>query len=117
MNKQDFDIVVDGCIKNIEQTLQKKNKEYATETDVFYNFNEAAKLMNWKNTTACVGMANKHIVSVYDMVKKIEKGILPSIDFVNEKIGDSINYLILLKAMILEKTEQQLKGKAENGQG
>lgn len=116
MDKQDFDNIVSNVIDNIHETLQKKNKEYATDNDVFSNFNEAAKMMGWQNTTACIGMANKHIVSVYDMVKKIEKGILPSVDFVNEKIGDSINYLILLKAMIFEQITQEKKGKLQNGQ-
>ena len=45
------------------------------------------------------GMNSKHIVSVIDMVE----GKLPINERnINEKIGDSINYLILLEAIFRE---------------
>ena len=44
----------------------------------------------------------KHTVSVYDLINDFESGKNISIDLWNEKIGDSINYLLLLNAMVIE---------------
>ena len=45
----------------------------------------------------------KHFVSIQDIVEKIEtKGEYPEGDILEEKIGDAINYLILLETLIKE---------------
>lgn len=104
MNAHDFNKVVEDCINSINTVLMSKSKEYSTDVDKLHNFNEAAKLLDCTNVYALAGMMNKHIVSVYDIVKRFEKtGKLPTKDLLNEKIGDSINYLILLKACFLDK--------------
>lgn len=104
MNSEDFKTIVDGCKVNIESTLNKKSQEYSSKEDKLHNFVEAAKLMRCKTKEyALFGMLNKHLVSVIDMIVKYEqKGILPDESMVEEKIGDSINYFVLLKACFLE---------------
>ena len=47
-------------------------------------------------------MELKHYVSIMDIVDNIEKE-LPSIEKLEEKFTDEINYLLLLKALILER--------------
>ena len=47
-------------------------------------------------------MMCKHTVSVYDLINDFEQGKNISIDLWNEKIGNSINYLLLLNAMVIE---------------
>ena len=103
MNNEDFKVVVDGCIENIKQVLDSKSQEYSSADDKLHNFVAAAKLMRCKSKEfALLGMLNKHLVSVVDMILKYEQeGVLPSAKLVNEKIGDSINYFILLKACFL----------------
>lgn len=104
MNSKQFDQVVEDCIKAINTVLKSKSKEYSSDSDKLHNFNEAAKLLDCTNVYALAGMMNKHIVSVYDMIKKFEiSGQLPTKDLLNEKIGDSINYFILLKACFIDK--------------
>jgi hypothetical protein len=108
MNSKQFDQVVEECVKAINMVLKSKSKEYSNDTDKLHNFNEAAKLLDCTNVYALVGMMNKHIVSVYDMVKKYETlKQLPTKEFLNEKIGDSINYLILLKACFIDKLDSK----------
>ena len=104
MNNEDFKVVVDGCIENIKQVLESKSQEYSSKEDKLHNFVAAAKLMRCKSKEyALLGMLNKHLVSVIDMIVKYEQeGILPSAKLVNEKIGDSINYFVLLKACFME---------------
>lgn len=104
MNEQEFLNIVEDVVYDINKVLCKKAKEYATETDRLHNFNEAGKFLDCSNVFALAGMMNKHIVSVYDIIKNYEKNRqLPSVELLNEKIGDSINYLILLKACMMDK--------------
>ena len=89
------EIVKDRCLK-IQEVLSKKAEEYATDSNRFHNFDKAAVMSNSTPEKALWGFLLKHIVSVSDMVDK------PSIAteaMVDEKIGDCINYLILLEGL------------------
>ena len=104
MTNEEFEIIKNGCIAEINRVLGNKSREYASKTDRLHNFNEAKKIYRCNTREyALLGMLNKHLISVVDMIEKYEKdNILPDENMVEEKIGDSINYLILLKACFLE---------------
>lgn len=91
-----FDKQVDSCRK----VLVRKAGEYAEDDDRLHNFKVAAKLQGVRPVTALAGMMGKHTVSVYDLIRRYENGEVPSMKMWEEKIGDSINYLFLLGAMI-----------------
>lgn len=78
--------------------MQSKAKEYATE-DRLHNFRVAAVLQRVSAKDALAGMMAKHTVSVYDMCGSEETF---SQELWDEKITDSINYLLLLRALIQE---------------
>jgi len=105
MNQKEFDEVLESRINNIRFVLQSKAKEYATDVNRLHNFKLAAKLESKPQTQeqALWGMLKKHIVSVIDMIDMTGDGISPELSLVNEKIGDCINYLILLEAMFVER--------------
>ena len=95
MNTVEFDEVVEFRIGKIKEILQEKAKEYASkDDDRLHNFNIAARVNNTTREKALWGMATKHFVSVMDMIDKEE---IPSKYMIEEKIGDAINYLILLE--------------------
>lgn len=98
MNSEQFDKILDWRIEAIRKTLSGKAKEYAIG-DRLYNFKRAAKITSTTPQQALLGMFMKHLVSVLDLV---EGGIEPTEYMVNEKIGDAINYLILLEAIFKE---------------
>lgn len=104
MTDEKFEQVVKNRIEKIKNVLGNKAKEYASRIDRLHNFNEARKIFRCETKEyALLGMLNKHLVSVVDMIEKWEKyGILPSVSMVDEKIGDTINYSILLEALFLE---------------
>ena len=101
MTSDRFKNVIDEQIGNCMNILWVKAKEYATD-DRLHNFKSAAGLMNCDPKEALNGMMVKHIVSVSDMCRDGKKH---SMDIWNEKITDSINYLLLLKALIVEEAE------------
>jgi len=96
-----FDAVIETRVMLIKETLQSKVKEYASEKSRFQNFVDAGRMKNETPEKALYGIAVKHFVSVKKIVDDIEsKGKYPSIEILNEKIGDSINYHILLEGLI-----------------
>lgn len=103
MNNTEFEKILDTRIKAIRETLAGKAKEYASE-DRLYNFKRAAEIDQTTPEAALKGMWLKHVVSVLDLISgKLES----SEKNINEKLGDSINYLILLEAVFKEKLEKR----------
>lgn len=106
MNTETFNKVIREQIERCENTLCKKADEYATD-DRLHNFKVAAEIQKCLPTTALGGMMAKHTVSVYDMLRGLEEGKSYPVELWNEKITDSINYLLLLAAAVREDSENQ----------
>ena len=85
-------------LEHCTNTLINKAKEYATE-DRLHNFKIAATLQGITPIQALAGMMSKHTVSINDMCRGGEYPL----GMWDEKIGDSINYLLLLRALVEEK--------------
>lgn len=101
-NQVSFDQVIENRIEQIRSILHTKAKEYASKTDRFHNFRVAARKTNTTPEEALQGMMAKHEVAVLDMIYE------PSIateEMINEKIGDNINYLILLEGLLKERLQ------------
>ena len=106
MQSKDFDVVVERRLELINKILLTKRAEYAPEGgDRLHNFNRAAEMLRCTKEKALVGMWTKHIISLLDIVDNVEKKP-PSLELIEEKIGDSINYLILLEAMLKERIKK-----------
>lgn len=98
MTEKTYKEIIDETMAMCTDVLFKKKGEYATEQDYFHNFNVAAELENVTPKQALAGMMAKHTVSVYDMCNSDEEY---SLEKWNEKIVDHINYLLILRAMIV----------------
>ena len=105
MNSERFNKVVKECIDSIESVLVKKAAEYSRNDDRLHNFRVAGRLKDETPEKALIGMKVKHTVSIGDIVNDLDNGILPTKELLSEKIGDEINYLILLKALVIERIE------------
>ncbi len=90
------------CVKETmrmcEDVLLKKNKEYADNIHPFHNFQIAAELQDTTLIKALAGMMAKHTSSIYDMCNSKKEYPLEQW---NEKIVDHINYLLILRAMVV----------------
>lgn len=102
MNSKRFNEVTQEQIERSINVLCNKAKEYAT-TDRLHNFRVAAALQQKTPKQALAGMMAKHTVSVYDMCWSGEKH--PTALW-EEKITDSINYLLLLNALVREDDDE-----------
>ena len=100
MSPEAFREILSGRVGQIEATLDAKGREYATGTDRLHNFKVAARITGETPAQVCVGFMVKHLVSVLDLVQADAHGTVAAKAVVDEKIGDAINYLILLEAIL-----------------
>lgn len=103
MTEQEFDALVEKRLDLTREVLITKGREYRRNSDPLHNFNVASKLNNTTREKALWGFATKHLVSFLDMLDDIENNKLPKKEYVDEKIGDLINYLILCEASIKDR--------------
>lgn len=104
MTNEQFNEILQCRVGQIYATLSSKAKEYSSEGDRLHNFKVAATITSQIPERALWGMLMKHLVSVQDIVEGLEtKCFLPKKELVEEKIGDLINYLILLEGTIKER--------------
>jgi len=105
MNREAFNNLVERRISLTKVTLVKKGQEYSSETDVFHNFKSATGL-SFHNTPEKVGweFMVKHLQSIKDIMDIVDnEGRLPSVEMIEEKFGDAINYLILIEGILKSK--------------
>lgn len=102
MNHLEFRAVLDRQIEHMRKTLDGKAAEYATDEDRLHNFKISAVLTDETAEQALWGMQVKHITSIRDMVLSDEHYDEAVWD---EKIGDAINYFVLLRALVFERAQ------------
>lgn len=110
MENNEFNRIVEKRCAAIKSVLASKAKEYA-RGDRLHNFKRAAAALRCTPEQALIGMYMKHQVSILDLVDDISNGYPPKMltAVTNEKVGDAINYLILLEALIAERVEKEAK--------
>lgn len=104
MNTETFNTIVKDRVAKIQATLISKAAEYSNDKDRLHNFKVAARMEEPADSpeSALWGMMRKHLVSVLDIVAATRNGKYPSSAMRDEKIGDAVNYLILLEALLIE---------------
>ena len=99
MTAKDFDKVVDELVSHACKTLKSKAGEYSRDTDRLSCFKRAAGVQQVTPSQALLGMMTKHVISIYDCITSGNKFTEA---MAKEKIGDNINYLILLYGLLKE---------------
>ncbi len=110
-----FKKIVEPRIESIRSTLQTKGTEYGADKSAFHNFTEAAGNISFHSSREKVAWEymTKHLQSIKDIISNngfngIDNQGFPSRtskETIREKIGDAINYLILIEGMLLEDLE------------
>ena len=102
--KQFVEEVVQRRVQLIKEILDQKNSEYADKEDVFKAFTESLPLSfhDTKQAVAWEFMV-KHLQSIKMIIEaRAKTGKIPDEKVLEEKIGDAINYLILIEGMFKE---------------
>jgi hypothetical protein len=100
MNQEEFTYLVDKRLVHCKNVLNKKADDYASKKDRLHNFKLGAALIRQTPEQFAMELATKHIIAISD--KLVNKEVM-SAAFVTEKIGDVINYMLLIEALNQEK--------------
>lgn len=104
MTQSDFDKCVEARINLCKKVLVAKGAEYAN-VDRLSNFKKAAGLRGCTPEEALWGMQVKHLVSINDMINELALGVHHPMCQWEEKIGDALNYLFILRAQLQERKD------------
>ena len=104
MLQEEFNDIVTKQMKKCWETLFNKGNEYAMQGDRLSHFKKAAAVMDSTPKAALFGMLSKHLISLSDMC--MDKRKHPK-EVWSEKITDSINYLLILAAIVEEEQIEQ----------
>lgn len=97
MNADDFKTHVVNFVEKQLDLLLKKNGGYNDNNDALRNFKVVAVLNHQTPEQALWGMASKHVASIADM---ISSGQEFSAEIWDEKVGDLLNFMLLLRALV-----------------
>lgn len=114
MEAKVFDELVAKRIGKCVDILCQKAEGYAAPEDRLHNFKVAAALQGITPREAIRGMMAKHTVSVYDMCKN---ATVYSDAVWDEKLTDSINYLLLLEAIIQDENTEKAEVQRDHIRG
>lgn len=103
MKEEDLKKIMEKQFERCMVVMLGKSVEYTEGSDdKLEHFRAAAALMGVTPEAALMGMMSKHLVSVADMCMDQRGSGAYSMDRWDEKITDSINYLLLLRAIVEE---------------
>lgn len=102
MQVSDFDLLLERRIELIRSVLSSKVSEYASDADRLHNFKRSAEVLGCSPAQAALGYMTKHFVSVMDIIKADAAGQKTPVLVLNEKLGDLVNYVILIEALLKE---------------
>lgn len=106
MTSEEFSKLLSERLNKTRDTLSSKKGEYANDVDVLHNFKRAGEVER-RTPAACLkSMWTKHLVSILDTIDENRK---VTREWIDEKIGDSIAYLILLEGILLETSLATMK--------
>lgn len=107
MKQEEFEKIVNEQIDYCKTLLFSKGEEYKIkDNDRLEYFKIASKVTKESAKQSLAGMMVKHTISIYSMCNDNKEY---SIEKWTEKITDHINYLLLLKALIIEEGEKNEK--------
>jgi len=100
---KNFKELLEERFNKTRKVYSKKMNEYANDLDVFLSFKKGVGF-SFQDTPEGVAWeyACKHFESIKTIISKIPDEI-PSDELIDEKIGDAINYLIILEGLIKER--------------
>lgn len=105
MNSDRFNEIANKRFAACKALLVPKGDEYARDGDRLHNFKRVGAARGQTPGQALLGMYMKHWASVCDIVDDLDKGEFPSAEVLAEKISDSINYHVLLEAVVEDMRE------------
>lgn len=101
MKLEKFNEIIEEVFTQCKDILSKRGKKYASGGDRLEHFRAAAAIKRETSLEALSGMMVKQTTRLYGKISEYPETI-SSVDEWEEVINDHINYLILLKAILID---------------
>lgn len=104
-------LVVQECLKTLDRVkelLTVKALEYIRNDNPFHNFERGSDLLQLSRESVICSYMTKHIISIMDLVDDSDEQKIISEELIDEKINDTIAYLIILKAAMKNTRSQNI---------
>ena len=109
MTIEKFNKLVNYIVEErVKKVMCAKSAEYARGNNKLHNFYRAAEVDGISPIEALRGMQLKHRVSISDMLDDLMQGKHHPKELWHEKLTDTINYDILLWALLQEVEEWEI---------
>lgn len=103
MTHEKFESFFQRLVRELHTTLGSKSADYSSKADKLYNFKAQARVLGVIPEVALRGNWSKHLQSILQGIEELEVDKLRVLQWWQEKIIDSINYQILLLALVSER--------------
>jgi S-adenosylmethionine synthetase len=108
MQLSKFKKVVSSTLSEVKELLINKGSEYSENNNVFHNFEKAVgRVRNSSREQVLLSYKLKHDVSIEDMVFDNNPQSEYTKEYIDEKINDTIAYMVILKAMLYSKNNNE----------
>ena len=116
LSKDEFFQYVAETLKKSEDVLITKGKEYNRNRSWDESFRKTAFRKQKSILHVVDGYFDKHLESYYDLIEQLESYPIPDDlkdnkaleALIEEKLGDMINYMIIMKALMIKKVRGKL---------
>jgi hypothetical protein len=102
MKLEQFDKFLEGILGEVKGVLGSKSADYAGDGDKLYNFKLQARIEGITPVEALRGNWLKHRSSIQQGLDELQTGKMRDLKWWHEKLIDSVNYEILLLALLTE---------------
>lgn len=107
MNREQFDVIVEETKKSVKQLLFVKGGEYAPDLDRLANFKHNATILKLLPEQVWAVYFNKHVDAIHGAINDLAaKKVRPRSESILGRMDDAIVYLILAKALFIEREQQ-----------
>jgi hypothetical protein len=103
MNIETWNKLLEEIQSKIKEMSGSKGEEYVRGQDRFHNFKRASEFRHFTPERCLEAMMSKHVISIYDQLDDLDKGIDHPLELWEQKIFDNILYLCLLYGLLKER--------------
>lgn len=107
MDRNTFKVLVDARLEECKEILGVKGAAYAGSKDVLRNFKSNAERLGITPYQVWAIYANKHFDTIINAISTTPSYPVDASESMQGRIKDSINYLLLLDALLSETAKKE----------
>ncbi len=107
MKHEQFREILEARINQMRRVLSTKASEYATDADRLANFKDGGIANKSTPEKFLWNLVSKHMIATRDFIFEIDDGTVRPMEYWDEKLGDIINYMVLLEALVEERLSKE----------